>query len=383
MIDETIFSQWIINDDDVISMASSQIVGSDSAKERILQLTRWIYRKMTSDPPPDDIEIELNHRGSALNSQVDPTLGVLVQYDTEIKKVYSLVRSPHRFAVFIRVLSIAYRNLVRNDLLTKRSIFYHDPELFQSQGIVDDVVEDVACCLEVPRTSLNIIASQKGLVAGPLQWIMKTSDLNNRGETQVVVDCSNKVETIPSIIDSIIAQKTNAIAILVVEKESIFQRIIQSSIIREAIVITAKGVPDYATRLFVKLLEDSFDLPIVGLFDADPYGAFIFFVYRFGSRSSAYDGMNMAISSMKWLGIRPSELKYLDLPRKCFKELDEHDHKLINKLLNEKYLPECYKIELNIMKDLNLKCEIEALTNDANKLIDLYLPTKFGKQDWI
>ena len=185
------------------------------------------------------------------------------------------------------------------------------------------------------------------------------------------------------MVDTICAQKTNAVAILVVEKEAVFQRLVQSSIVHEIIIITARGVPDYSTRLFIKLLEDSFDIPIVGLFDADPYGAFIFFVYRFGSRSSAYDGVNMAVSSMQWLGIRPSELTQLSLPKKSFKELSENDHKLLDNLLNERHIPECYKTELNILKDLNMKCEIEALTNDMNRLVDLYLPLKFSKHDWI
>lgn len=378
MISEDTFSQWIINSDDTVSYTRSNIVPPDVIIERIRGITESVLAQLQKDPPPDDIEIQLNERSSRLNSQVDPILGVFVQYDTPYKKVYSLIKNPHRFAIFMRILSIAYKNLIQKEILTKRSIFYHDPDLFDSQGVVDDVIEDISCCLEVPRSSLNIIACQKGLVAGPLQWIITSNESNN-----ILVDCSNKVEQVPSMVDTICAQKTNAVAILVVEKEAVFQRLVQSSIVHEIIIITARGVPDYSTRLFIKLLEDSFDIPIVGLFDADPYGAFIFFVYRFGSRSSAYDGVNMAVSSMQWLGIRPSELTQLSLPKKSFKELSENDHKLLDNLLNERHIPECYKTELNILKDLNMKCEIEALTNDMNRLVDLYLPLKFSKHDWI
>ena len=48
------------------------------------------------------------------------------------------------------------------------------------------------------------------------------------------------------------------------------------------ILITAKGQPDVATRLFVKKLSD-FDIPILALVDADPYGLEIMSVYTTGS----------------------------------------------------------------------------------------------------
>jgi meiotic recombination protein SPO11 len=47
-------------------------------------------------------------------------------------------------------------------------------------------------------------------------------------------------------------------------------------------LITAKGQPDVATRLFVKKLSD-LDIPILALVDADPYGLEIMSVYTTGS----------------------------------------------------------------------------------------------------
>lgn len=39
------------------------------------------------------------------------------------------------------------------------------------------------------------------------------------------------------------------------------------------IVITAKGQPDVATRLFLKKLKTTLHIPVLGLVDSDPYGA--------------------------------------------------------------------------------------------------------------
>ena len=83
---------------------------------------------------------------------------------------------------------------------------------------------------------------------------------------------------------------------LIVEKETVFQHVIQMDWFRKfeetgqsnrMMVLTAKGYPDYATRNFLHLLCSSF--PYVKLFyigDADPFGAEIFFTYMFGSLRS-------------------------------------------------------------------------------------------------
>ncbi len=44
-----------------------------------------------------------------------------------------------------------------------------------------------------------------------------------------------------------------------------------------------RGQPDVATRLFLKKLS-GLGIPILGLFDADPYGVEILSVYTTGSR---------------------------------------------------------------------------------------------------
>ena len=47
-------------------------------------------------------------------------------------------------------------------------------------------------------------------------------------------------------------------------------RLVQSTIVTETIIITGKGVPDYATRLFLKLLSDRYyNIPIEGIESLD------------------------------------------------------------------------------------------------------------------
>jgi hypothetical protein len=38
------------------------------------------------------------------------------------------------------------------------------------------------------------------------------------------------------------------------------------------VIITGKGQPDVATRLFLKMVKTALNIPILGLFDSDPHG---------------------------------------------------------------------------------------------------------------
>lgn len=74
--------------------------------------------------------------------------------------------------------------------------------------------------------------------------------------------------------------------VLVVEKDTVFQRLIQMELLtekKELLIVTAKGYPDYATRRFLRILwQQGVSLFYIG--DADPCGAEIFFTYVFGSQ---------------------------------------------------------------------------------------------------
>ena len=45
------------------------------------------------------------------------------------------------------------------------------------------------------------------------------------------------------------------------------------------IIVTAKGQPDVATRLFLRKLKQTLKIPVLGLVDSDPYGLKILSVY--------------------------------------------------------------------------------------------------------
>lgn len=59
-----------------------------------------------------------------------------------------------------------------------------------------------------------------------------------------------------------------------VEKEAAYMRLAEDRFYNKypCVVITAKGQPDVATRLFLKKLKTTLQIPVLGLVDSDPYG---------------------------------------------------------------------------------------------------------------
>lgn len=92
--------------------------------------------------------------------------------------------------------------------------------------------------------------------------------------------------------------------ILLVEKDAAFMRLSEDRFYRRypCILITAKGQPDVATRMFLRRLKMELKIPVLGLVDSDPYGLKILSVYMSGSKAMSYDSANLTTPDIKWLG---------------------------------------------------------------------------------
>ena len=126
-----------------------------------------------------------------------------------------------------------------------------DVKLFKDQTESDGVLDDVACVLGCTRTSLHVVASDKGLVVGRIQYT----------EDGDYIDCTKMGvggKAIPPYVDKIKNITSDAEFILLVEKEAAYMRLAEDRFYNKypCIIITGKGQPDVATRLFLRKLRD-------------------------------------------------------------------------------------------------------------------------------
>jgi len=102
--------------------------------------------------------------------------------------------------------------------ITKRDLFYTDVKLFVDQTDSDAVLDDVATMIGCTRSNLHVVASDKGLVVGRIQF----------EEDGDPIDCTRMGvggKAIPPYVDKIENIRSDAEFVLLVEKEAAYMRL--------------------------------------------------------------------------------------------------------------------------------------------------------------
>jgi meiotic recombination protein SPO11 len=245
----------------------------------------------------NSFELSIPNRGSG-NQMYLEQLDRIVLGDKVSKRQFLNTAHVRKTAITTRVMELVHEVLSKGIHITKRDLFYTDVKLFKDQSESDAVLDDVACMVGCTRTSLHIVASDKGLVVGRIQY-REAGDL---------IDCTKMGvggKAIPPYIDRITDIQSDAEFIILVEKEAVYLRMAEDRFYDKypCIVITGKGQPDVATRLFLRKVRDQLQIPVLALVDSDPYGLKILSVYCSGSKQMSYDSNHLTTTDIKWLGV--------------------------------------------------------------------------------
>ena len=388
-----------------LNLPSVKEVVDKDANSVLDEIESSILKVATSILDGDGFTYSLPNRSKA-NQLYVPELDRIVLKDSLSHRPFANTSTCRKTVITTRILQLVHELCLKRIHVTKRDLFYTDVKLFEDQGNSDAVLDDVACMLTCTRSSLHVVASEKGVVVGRLQF---TEDGDE-------IDCSRMGvggKAIPPNMDKVTNIRSDAKFILHVEKDAAFMRLAEDRFYSTypCIIITAKGQPDVATRLFLRKLRYSLKIPVLALVDSDPYGLKILSVYMKGSmnmstcltrrapacplcslaqnavraRSPGYDSSNLTTPDIKWLGVRPSDLDRFNIPQQCRLPMTDEDIKTGKKLLEEDFVkanPDWVR-ELEIMVDTKVKAEIQALSSFGFQyLTKTYLPLKLQEGDW-
>lgn len=318
---------------------------------------------------------------SAANQLYVPELDRIVLKDKISLRPYAHVATVRKTTITTRILQLIHQLCLKNIHVTKRDLFYTDVKLFQDQSQSDAVLDDVSCMLGCTRSSLNVVAAEKGVVVGRLIF-------SDNGD---MIDCTKMGvggKAIPPNIDRVGDMQSDALFILLVEKDAAYMRLAEDRFYNRfpCIIVTAKGQPDVATRLFLRKMKMELKLPVLALVDSDPYGLKILSVYGCGSKNMSYDSANLTTPDIKWLGIRPSDLDKYKIPEQCRLPMTEQDIKTGKDMLEEDFVKKNpgWVEELSLMVKTKQKAEIQALSSFGFQyLSEVYLPLKLQQKDWL
>jgi len=278
---------------EVVEMNSTEVM--EGIENVAVMIARQVLDKQ-------GFQLEIPSR-AASNQIYVPELDRIVLGEKRGTRSFLNVKESRKAAITTRVLQLLHAVLLKRIHITKRDLFYTDVKLFVDQSESDGVLDDVATMIGCTRSNLHVVASDKGLVVGRISFF----------EDGDFIDCTKMGvggKAIPPYIDKIENIQSDAEFILLVEKEAAYMRMAEDRFYNRypCIVITAKGQPDVATRMFLSRITSELQIPVLALVDSDPYGLKILSVYMSGSKNMSYDSASLTTPDIKWLGLRPSDL---------------------------------------------------------------------------
>jgi meiotic recombination protein SPO11 len=175
--------------------------------------------------------------------------------------------------------------------------------------------------------------------------------------------------------------ETDPDILIIVEKDTVFARICQSSFIDDAnaILLTGRGYPPLKSRQVACTLSQRFpEMAVVCLTDADPDGIAIAATYKFGSPGLCAEP-DCTVSHLQHIGLSISDVASLSGCEQCLVPMSAHDVSVLGRLLATPAVMNDRQLRLQVMQlqSSGSKAEIESLgTVDTNYLVEKYLPSK-------
>jgi meiotic recombination protein SPO11 len=349
----------------------------DKLHEEIHILMRSLVKGIKKGSPPQ-LELPLRGSGNIIWDEENDLL--LLGEKTTIRSLGSL-RTAKDVTRLIRVLEIVHELLEKDIHATKREIFYNDVNLFEEQRQSDNAIDDIAPLLGTNRESTHIVASAKGTVLGRVV-------LEDSGDR---IDCTRLGTggwSVTPFVDRVEIVESDAEFLLIVEKDAAMLRLSEVKWWNKypCILMTAKGSPDIASRIFARRLSKELKLPAFTLVDADPFGHYIHSVYLRGSKRLSYESPFLATPDLRLLGVLGRDLDAYNIPKECRLRMTPEDIKRAKAVMKEPFVAQNRKwvADIRLMVKRKEKAEIQALsTHGFEFLADTYLPTKLETGDWI
>ncbi|MEM3515479.1 MAG: DNA topoisomerase IV subunit A [Saccharolobus sp.] len=367
-------------------------------RDKFLDLVEQLKK---GEPPVMEIPLR-----TLSNAIYDEKRKLLLLGEKKLKRNFLDLNEARRFMQTVLMASIIYDALMNNEYPTIRDLYYRGKHsivlksisnnkpvsvenTWDEQKESDSVIVDIEVFTSLLREEMLILSKEKGKVVGNLR-IRSGNDIIDLSKTG---HGAYAIEPTPDLIEFL---DVDAEFVLVVEKDAVFQQLHRAGFWKQykSILITSAGQPDRATRRFVRRLSEELKLPVYILTDADPYGWYIYSVFRIGSISLSYESERLATPDAKFLGVSMADIfgnsrkkPYLnDIERKNYIiKAKDADIKRAEEIKNyDWFKTKLWQEEINMFLQKKAKLEIEAMASKGLKFLAFqYIPEKISSKDYI
>lgn len=355
-----------------------------NAREELVSLGNKVLSDVKSGASP---KIELSVRGlsNVIYDKDSKTIGL---GSKTAQRFFFNVSHSKKFMQTLEVASICKTLLDVEKHASLRDVFYMAKRtipdtkinLVDEQKESDKAIEDLELITGYSRECLNVNANKMGSVAGSVV-IEDSGDL---------IDWSKLGSggwSIPSNVENIKFRKVEAKYVIYMEKAAVWERLHEDKFWakQNCIIMSSQGQTTRGIRRLLQRLSTEYSLPILVLTDFDSWGHYIYSVLKFGSISLAHMAEEMAVPTIKFLGIKADDIEKYGL-QKHFIKLTEQDIARLKQVSQYDWFRnnKQWQHEFRKMKDFGSKAEIQALSARGISFIsEKYLPEKIKNKDWI
>ena len=350
------------------------------AREILIGIGKDLVREIEQEKNPF-IEIPVRSLSNVLFDVSSKTLGL---GDKKAQRFFFNVGHAKKFLQTIEVAAISKSLLDVQKHASLRDVFYMAKRTIPGTkiNVVDDqkesdkAIEDLELITNFTREVLHINANKMGSVAGKVI-------IEDKGDSIDWSKLGSGGWSIPSNVEHITFKKMQANYVIYMEKQAVWERLHEDKFWEKnnCIIVTSQGQTTRGIRRLLQRLSSEFSLPIYVLADGDPWGIYIYSVLKFGSISLAHMSDEMAIPSVKFLGITCDDMVDYDLKRHFIKLNDQDIARLKQMALYDWFKNnKAWQRQFKMMKEFGAKVEIQSLSSKGITFIsESYLPEKIKK----
>jgi DNA topoisomerase-6 subunit A len=266
--------------------------------------------------------------------------------------------------------------------ITKHTMGDSRQNTFEEQEESDPIIEDLEVTIDSLREELNLFASNRGSMVGPITLV-------DAGDTIDLRHLGSGGWSVPSIVEENVIQfkKCEAKFILLVEKDAVWRRLNEDKFWtkNKCILLHGQGMAPRGVRRLLSRMNAELKLPIYVLVDNDPWGFYIYSVVKQGSINLAYESVRMAVPSARFIGLSSFDLEQFQLPQNVTIKLDDQDQRRAKQMLSYPWFDKrTWQREIRTMLKNGVKLELEALSAKGISFIsEEYLPQKLRDKQWL
>jgi DNA topoisomerase VI subunit A len=189
--------------------------------------------------------------------------------------------------------------------------------------------------------------------------------------------------------EEILGEMESVQFILMVERRSVFQRLVEDQFHGKnfCILVTAGGYPSRRFRSALKDLHERLNVPFYLLADNDPAGYLLFFLLARGvARRLGHPRYLEAIPAVRFIGLRANDFEQLNMSRCAIIELSECEREALRQLKLKPWLKDdlVWQHEFDQMQQNGFKVEMEALYSiSVDFLAEKYLPNRLAEGKYL